>query len=159
MKIKRIWRIAFAAAFIGISIVVFAALYISHANDLGLTIFDFIIGEVPEMGSLRAATKVAADSFLTRHKTDLADLSDQLAVDYSKSSMIRSLGYRSEFYYWHWIIYLPYSLHTHSGKTETIVVRLSDATPGYKHDPRRFQVLDAVLLDPQGRETKQIAGQ
>jgi hypothetical protein len=158
MNKKTIWRIALTLFFVGISIIVFAAFYFFHGNDLGLTGFDLTIGGYHNMDSLRTATQAAADAFLAEHRAELGDISDQLVVDYSKSSTIRSLGYRSEFYYFHWIIYLPYSLHTQSGKTAIVVIRLSDATPEYKHDPKRFRVIDAVLLDRQGRETKRVNG-
>jgi hypothetical protein len=157
MNTKRVWVIAGG----GLLVAAIGMLYLFHPNDLGLTEFDLAMGGHPRMDALRTNTKAAADSFLAQRKTDLADSTGgdyELAVDYSKSSKIRSLGYRSSFYYYCWDIYLPYSLRTRSGTTATVLVHLSDGTQGYGHDPHRFRVLEVMLLDQQGRITKRVAG-
>ncbi|SPE53336.1 conserved exported hypothetical protein [Verrucomicrobia bacterium] len=161
MKIKRPSDIIGGVALVGVAVAVAGALYLFHANDLGLTGFDMVMGGRPKMAALHANIRAAADSFLAQHKSELAVPSDEayeLAVDYSKSSRVRAQGYRSSFYYYCWDVYLPYSLRTRSGKTATVLVHLSDAVQGHGHDPQKFRVLDVRLLDEQGRTTKQING-
>ena len=119
MKIKRSIA-SVAVATVGLAVA--GGLYLSHTNDLGLTTFDMLIGERPELGMLRTNTQAAADAFLTSHKNELTSPlrgSFNLAVDFSKTSKISSLGYRSSFYYYCWNIYRPYSLRTVSGEIST----------------------------------------
>jgi hypothetical protein len=161
MKIKRWSVIVACVVLVAMTFVTLGMLYLLHTNDLGLTEFDLIVGGHPLVDALRASARAAADSFLATRKNELADPSDgayELAVDYSKSSEIRSLGYRSSFYFYCWDIYLPYSLRTQSGKTATVVVHLSDGTQGHNHDPQKFRVIDVTLLDHQGRSTKTVNG-
>ena len=144
-----------AVAIMAISVVC----YLVSANDLGLTGFDWVIGGRPKMDTLRANTKAIADSFLTLHKIELFDSSGNeydLVVDYSKSSKIRSLGYRSSFYYYCWDIHLPYSTRTHSGKNDTVVVHLSDGSRDNQHDSKQFRVIGIRLLDQDGNVIKSI---
>ncbi len=165
MKTKRLWVLASG----GLLVTIIGTLYLFYpndlsltgTNDLGLTAIDLAVGGHPQMDLLRTNIKAAADSFLAQRKTDLAESSGgnyELVVDYSKSSKIRSLGYRSSFYYYCWDIYLPYSIGTQSSTTATVLVHLSDATQGNGHDAGRFHVIEVMLLDPQGRITKRIAG-
>jgi hypothetical protein len=143
----------------GALIVLVTIIWLFHANNLGLTGFDTLVGRRLEMGTIRANTKAAADSFLSRHETDLVDENDrnsELVLDYSKSSQIRSLGYRSSFYYYCWDIYLPYSLRTNSVDIGTVIVQLSDAVEGHHHDPTQFHVIHVMLVDGQGKVTKTI---
>jgi hypothetical protein len=157
MKIKRLWGIAAA----GLLVAVIATICLFHANDLGLTEFDLAMGGHPKLDVLRTNIKAAADSFLTQRKSDLAGSSggqDEFAVDYSKSSKIRSLGYRSSFYYYCWDIYLPYSIRPQSSTTVTLLVHLSDATQGNQHDAEKFHVIQVMLLDQQGRVIKTVDG-
>src|SRR5690349_4552837 len=141
MKTKSRLILAGYAALVVVVVAIGGMLYLSHPNDLGLTGSDASLVGPPQMEALRANTRTAAEAFLARHKNDLAAPSDgvnDLAVDYSKSSKIRALGYRSSFYYYCWDIYLPYSLRTQSGKAVTVLVHLSDDTPGHGHDPQQF---------------------
>jgi|SRR6267154_3914314 len=157
MKIKRLWVVAGG----GLLVAVIGTLYLFHANDLGLTAFDLAMGGHPKLDVLRRNAKAAADSFLAQRKADLAGSSgekDELVLDYSKSSKIRSFGYQSSFYYYCWDIYLPYSIRPQSSSTVTVLVHLSDATPGYQHDAEKFHVIQVMLLDQQGRVTKTIDG-
>src|SRR4051812_32523278 len=127
MKTKRRLIITGYVALAAMAVAIGGMLYLFHTNDLGLTGFDAVVGGHPKMDVLRANTRMAAEVFLAQHKNDLADPSDgviDLAVDYSKSSKIRALGYRSSFYYHCWDVYLPYSLRTQSGKTTTVLVHL-----------------------------------
>jgi hypothetical protein len=130
-----------------------------HTNDLGLTGLDVVLGGRPDVKALRANTKVAAEAFLNQRKADLigeAGKKHELALDYSKSSEIRALGYRSSFYYHCWDIYLPYSLRTNSGAIATVIVQLTDSVPGHRHDPQKFRVIRAMSLDGQGKVIKWI---
>ena len=85
-----------------------------------------------------------------------SDQKYDLTLDYSKTSRIRSLGYRSSFYYYCWDIYLPYSLKPNSGAIATVIVQLTDSIPGNRHDPQRFRVIRAISLDGQGKVIKWI---
>jgi hypothetical protein len=155
MKIKRLGLFCGA---VGVVILI-AAIWLFHPNDLGLTGFDVLLGGRPEPEALRTNTKAAADLFLAQHKTQLMGESDknyELALDYSKSSKIRSLGYRSSFYYYCWDVYLPYSLRTDASDNGIVIVQLSDAIPDHRHDPQTFHVIRAMLLDNQGKVIKQI---
>ena len=117
------------------------------------------MGGRPDLEVLRTNTKAAADAFLTQRKTDLIGEFNgkyELALDYSKSSKIRPLGYRSSFYYYCWDIYLPYSMRANSSDIGTVVVHLSDGIPDYRHDPQKFSVIRATFLDNQGKVIKQI---
>ena len=140
-------------------VAVVTTIWLFHANNLGLTGFDLLIGRQLEMETIRANAKAAADSFLSRHKTDLIGenyANSELALDYSKSSQIRSLGYRSCFYYYCWDIYLPYSLRTNSVDIETVIVQLLDDFGDHQHDPTHVHVIRAMLVDGQGKVTKTI---
>ncbi len=128
------------------AVILIAAIWLFHSNDLGLTGFDVLMGGRSELEELRTNTKVAADFFLAQHKTLLVGESDkksELALDYSQTSKIRSLGYRSSFYYYCWDVYLPYSLRMNSRDMGTVIVQLSDATPNHHHDPKKFCVIRA----------------
>jgi hypothetical protein len=153
MKIKQLGIICGA---VGVVILI-VAIWLFHPNELGLAEFDVLLGGHSEMEALRTNTKSAADAFLTQHKTQIAGEADkqyELALDYSKASKIRALGYRSSFYYYCWDIYLPYSLRTDSREIGTVIVQLSDAIPGNRHDPQNFRVIRTMLLDDQGKVTK-----
>jgi len=155
VKIKRLGLIC------GITGLVFliAAIWLFHPNDLGLAGFDILLGGWPDVEVLRTNTKAVADAFLAQRKADLLGESDdkyKLALDYSKSSKIRSLGYRSSFYYYCWDIYLPYSLRTNSRDIGTIVVQLSDGVPDHRDDPQKFRVIRTMVLDDRGKVIKQF---
>ena len=155
MKIKRFGLICGA---LGVVISI-PAIWLFHPNDLGLTGFDVLVGGRPELETLRSNTKAAADVFLTQHKTQLigeSDRTSELALDYSKTSKIRSLGYRSSFYYYCWDVYLPYSLRTDATDNGIVIVQLSDAVSAHRHNLQTFQVIRATLLDNQGKVIKRI---
>lgn len=145
----------------GALVLAIVAFWLVHPNDLGLAGVHVLTSRRLEMKTLRTNTKTIADAFLTRRKAALMSEFNgeiDLAADYSKSSMIRSLGYRSSFYYYCWDIYLPYSIKSNSSKSGTVVVQLTDGVAGYGHDPKKFQVIRAILLDDMGRFIKQISG-
>lgn len=155
MKIKRLGLICGVAALVSL----IPTIWLFHANDLGLSGFDVLLGGGPELEALRTNSKAAAEVFLTQHETELIGESDkkyELELDYSKSSKIRSLGYRSSFYYYCWDVYLPYSLRTGASENGIVIVQLSDATAGHNHNPQTFHVIRAMLLDNQGKVIKQI---
>lgn len=155
MKIKRRGLIYGATGVI----ILIAAIWLFHPNDLGLTGFDALMGGRPEMETLRTNSEAAAAVFLTQHKKQMIGESYkkyELVLDYSKSAKIRSLGYRSSFYYYCWDIYLPYSLRTDAGDNGVVIVQLSDSIPDHRHDPQTFHVIRAMLLDDQGKVIKQI---
>jgi hypothetical protein len=156
MKIKRLGLICGGG--VGVVILI-AAMWLFRSNDLGLTGIDILLGGRPELEAFRTNTKAAADVFLTQHKVQMVGESDkkyELALDYSKSSKIRSLGYRSSFYYYCWDVYLPYSLRTNTNDNRIVIVQLSDAIPDYRHNPQTFHVIRVMLLDNQGKVIKQI---
>jgi hypothetical protein len=155
MKIKRLGLICGVAGVV----ILIPAIWLFHTNELGLSGFDVFLGGGRELESVRTNTKAAADVFLTQHKTELLGESHnkyELALDYSNFSKIRSLGYRSSFYYYCWDICLPYSLRTGASDEGIVIVQLSDATPGHNHNPQTFHVIRAVLLDNRGKVIKQI---
>ena len=129
------------------------------ANDLGLTRADLAIGGLPDVEALRAKTKAVADTYLAQHHADLTEACGapyELTVDYSLSPKVRSLGYRSSFYYYCWDIYLPYSLKTNSGHDYIVLVQLSDGLKGHEHDPDKFRVLRAMVIDNKDQVKRQI---
>jgi hypothetical protein len=137
MKIKRFGLICGVAGLV----ILIPPIWLFYPNDLGLSGFDVLIGGRSEVEILRTNTKAAADLFLTQHKTQLMGESGNSfagALDYSKSSKIRSLGYRSSFYFYCWDIYLPYSLRTGATNNGMVVVQLSDALPNHTHTRRPF---------------------
>lgn len=147
MKIKQGWIIAGVA-------VLTSAIWLFYSNDLGLTGFDILMAGCSDVEELRTNTKAVADAFLAQPKANLiGDFNGkyELALDYSKSAKIRSLGFRSSFYYYCWVVYLPYSLRANSHDVGTVVVKLSDGIPDYRHDPKKFSATGAVLLDNQGK--------
>jgi len=154
----RIKRLGLICGALGVVILI-TAIWLFHPNDLGLTGFDVLLGGRPELKELRTNTKAAADAFIAQHKAQLTGESDkkyELALDYSKSSKIRSLGYRSSFYYYCWDVYLPYSLRTETSDKQILIVQLSDAIPDHRHNPKTFHVIRAMLLDNRGKVIKQI---
>jgi hypothetical protein len=155
LNAKSRWRILVVGILALISVVILGTVYLFLPNEIGLTRFDLFMGGRPSTRTLRANTLAVADSFLQTH-TNLYDNSYQPVVDYSKCSKIRALGYRSSFYYFCWDIYLPYSLRAPSGEGGTIIVQLSDAVQGNRHDLQKFQVIRAILADDQGRVTKTV---
>jgi hypothetical protein len=119
-------------------------------NDLGLTRSDLAMGGHPDVEALRASTKTIADAYLAQHHAELARTCGgpyHLAVNYTLTPKVRTLGYRSSFYYFCWDIYLPYSLKTDSGEDYLVLIQLSDRTPGNKHDISKFRVLRAYVID------------
>ncbi|MEO5712321.1 MAG: hypothetical protein ABIT37_02445 [Luteolibacter sp.] len=120
------------------------------ANDLGLIVPDLVMGGHPDVEVLRANTKTVADAYLAQHHADVGQACGgpyQITVNYTLSKKVRTLGYRSSFYYYCWDIYLPYSLKTDSGEEYIVLVQLSDRTNGNKHDLNEFRVLRAFLFD------------
>lgn len=145
-----------------VALAVAGGLYLCHTNDLGLTGFDTLMGKRPEMSMLRTNTQSAADAFLASHKNELTSPSSgsfDLAADYSKTSKLRRLGYRSSFYYYCWNIYRPYSLRTASGENATVIVQVSDDTQGHGHDPHHFHVVRVIVLDSVNQITKTLDGE
>ena len=129
------------------------------SNDLGLTRSDLAIGGLPDVEALRAKTKAVTDAYLGQHEAELKELCGgqfQLTSDYSLSPKIRALGYRSSFYYYCWDIYLPYSLQPNSGSAYTVAVQLSDGTKGNTHDPDKFRVLRAIMIDQKDLSTRTL---
>ena len=120
------------------------------ANDLGLTRANLAMGGHPDVEALQASTKTVADAYLAQRHAELARTCGgqyQLAVNYTLTPKVRTLGYRSSFYYFCWDIYLPFSLKTGSGEDYLVLVQLSDRTPGNKHDIKNFRVLRAFVID------------
>jgi len=108
------------------------------------------LGDVPDDTGLLTRTQAVADAYLAEQDAELTGIcrgSYALTVDPSLVSRIRSLGYRSSFYYYCWDIYLPYSLTAQSGPTYVVVVQLSDSLPGHSHDVDKFHVIRAMVID------------
>jgi hypothetical protein len=139
------------------------AIVISEApdNDLGVSRADLAMGGLPDVEALRANTKVVADAYLAQREPELKGLCGgpyELTVDYTLSSKLRSLGYRSSFYYYCWNIYLPYSMASQSGSTYTVVVQLSDATARHTHSINKFRVIRVMVIDQNDQITKTFEG-
>lgn len=156
-KVRKRFRIFAIGVVVAMLATTLGAFWLFHTNELGLTGFDAMLGGFPNMALLRSNIRAAADSFLAQHKNELITRSKQieLTVDYSK---VRQLGYRSSFYYYCWDIYLPYSVLTRPGETVTVVVHLSDAVHGNKHDPQKFHVLEVLELNSHGQTITTIPG-
>jgi hypothetical protein len=157
MNAKRLRRVLTSVILVIVLVVIIGIIYLFSPNELGLTGFDLFIGRHPKPQTLRANILAVADSFFKNH-TNLYGLGNehQPVIDYSKSSKIRALGYRSSFYYYCWNIYLPYSFPAQSGEAGTVIIQLSDATQGQGHNLQKFRVIRAILTDSQGRVTKTI---
>ena len=131
-------------------IVALALLTFNPSNDLGLSRFDLAIGEVANVETLRAKTKAVADVYLSKHEAELKEICGgtyELTADASLTPTIRSLGCRSSFYYYCRDIYLPYSMKPNSHSAYIVAVQLSDATQDNTHDPDKFRVLRAMVID------------
>jgi hypothetical protein len=129
------------------------------AKDLGLTRIDMAIGEIEDAELIRTNTKVVADTYLAQHNEDFVRIFGspyRLSVNYGLTPKVRSLGYRSSFYYFCWDIYLPYSLRTDSGEDFLVLVQLSDRMPGNKHDISNFRVIRAYVIDNANQVKAQI---
>jgi hypothetical protein len=147
------------AAVAAIGVIAYALLSMCSANDLGLTAMDMTMGAPADFQSLCSKTKAAADAHLAEHQAALTEACGSpvtVTLDYSLSSRIRSLGYRSSFYYYCWDIYLPYSVTTEHGKKYIVVVQLSDAVKGNEHNPDKFTVLRMMLVNDTGQTIKTI---
>lgn len=146
-----IWRLIGGVAILTLGFVAYALLWTSQiTNDLGLTRSDLAIGEHPNVDELRAKTMAVADAYLAQRTPELTEVCGgpyELTVDSALSSKIRSLGYRSSFYYYCWDIYRPYSLQCKSGNRYIVVAQLSDKTPGNTHHPDKFRVIRAMVID------------
>jgi hypothetical protein len=147
-KLFRVGVVSLACVVIGI--IAYTLLNRGPANDLGLSRFDLAIGGPADVETLRVKAKAVADAYLAKHEAELKEICGEtfkLTFDASLAPGIRSLGYRSSFYYYCWNIYLPYCMQPNSRTAYTIAVQLSDATPGNTHDPDKFRVLRAIVID------------
>ena len=154
-----LWGLIGGGALLTVGIVSYVLIWTSLTNDLGLTRLYLAMGGHPNVDALRANTMAVADAYLEKRKPDLTEICGEpyeLAVDFSLSSKIRSLGYRSSFYYYCWDIYRPYTLRGKSGSRYIVVAQLSDATPGNTHDPDRFQVIRAMVIDDKDRVVRTL---
>ena len=153
-KAKRLRYRAGAAMVCVLGAAILGYVMIGRTNELGLSRAYLYMGGNPDVESLKAATTAAADGFLSQCSTELAKICDgpaNAAVDYSLGSRIAALGYRSSYYYHCFDIYLPYSMRSGSGKEFIIVFQLSDATQGNGHNPGKFRVIRAMVIDDQGQ--------
>jgi hypothetical protein len=160
MKKRKKIVLAFVAVVV-IGILAYVLWSAGPANDLGLTAMDLAMGAPADVQSLRSNTKGVADAHLAKHQPDLTEACGgpfELSLDYSLSSTIRSLGYRSSFYYYCWNIYLPYSVTTEHGSKYIVIVQLSDAIRGNSHDPNKFRVLRMMVVDDKGQTIKTLEG-
>lgn len=147
---KLFWVGITGVACVALGIIAYAVLNRGPANDLGLSRFDLAIGGPVDVETLRTKAKAVADAYLAKHEAELKDICGgtyELKSDTSLTHSIRSLGYRSCFYYYCWNIYLPYSMQPNSRSAYTIAVQLSDATRGNTHDSDKFRVLRAMVID------------
>ncbi|MDB6063886.1 MAG: hypothetical protein JWR26_94 [Pedosphaera sp.] len=150
---QKLFRVGIGGvACVAFGIVAYTLLTRGPAYDLGLSRFDLAISGVTDVETLRAKAKAVADAYLAQHKAELTEVCGgtyELKSDTSLTHNIHSLGYRSCFYYHCWNIYLPYSMqpNSRSAYTYTVAVQLSDATKGNKHDPDKFRVLRAIVID------------
>lgn len=129
------------------------------SNDLGLTRSDMALGDHPDIEALRSKVRAVADSYLAQKVTELKDVCPEpceLSINYSLKQRIRSLGYKSSFYYSHWDIYLPYSLRPQSNKPYIFIVQVGD-TNGDLNDPNnKFSVIRCIIIDQAGSVVKRL---
>lgn len=121
-------------------------------DELGLTASERHFGNASTATLLTNGRK-AAELFLADRRSSISSMIGEeykMTIDHEQASRIQSLGYRSSFYYHHWIIYLPFKVDTKSGKNLTAVVCLRDALPGHRHDPRHFQVHKFFVIKEDG---------
>ena len=145
--------ICICAFVFGIGIYAYVLMSDGPVNDLGLSKSDLEMGEDPNVEDLRTRTKTVADAYLVRRQADLTQVCGgryELYLDYSLVPKLRSLGYRSSFYYYCWDIYLPYLLKSKSGKTYLVVVQISDGKRPNTHDPDKFWVVRSMVIDGNG---------
>ena len=129
------------------------------ANELGLTRQDMAMGQLPNIEALRESTEAVSDPYVAALRPQLNQLCGDILtykIDYSLTPKIRSLGYRSSFYYYCWNILLPYSVETESREKYILVVQLSDAVQGRKHDPDKFKVIRSTLIDKNDQKVKTL---
>ncbi len=155
---KLFWVLIGAAVLLTVGIGVYLFLWLGPAHDLGLSLFDLVIGEWLDPEALRAKTQAVADAYLVGREGELTAVCGgpyELTVDYSLAAKIRSLGYESSFYYSHWNIYLAYSLESQSGNTFTVVVNVVDSIP-HGHDSDKFRVRRAEVIDDKDQIVKSL---
>ncbi|MDF7802046.1 hypothetical protein P4C99_21420 [Pontiellaceae bacterium B1224] len=144
---------------LGIGVFLFDIFDSSRTNDLGLTRSALRMGNNPDIEILRVKLEAVANAYLAQCESKLIEACgdiDELIIDYSLSTKVRSLGYRSSFYYFCWDIHLPYSLKTKSGDTYIIVVQLSDRIEGNKHNTDKFHVLRSFIIDDENKTVMQL---
>jgi len=155
---KAAFRALFAASLVA-AIAMQGCKPVDSTDVLGLTTADKRLAEPVDTEILRKNAETAADAYLSTQVDALKEFSKgpyTLAIDYSHVARLRILGYRSSFYYFCWDLYLPYRFHTDSKGTYTLVVQVTDRTPGNKHDINKFRVLRITIIDDLGEVKKTI---
>ncbi len=119
----------------------------------GLTAADKRLGGPVDIELLRKSAEAAADAHISGQSDALKKFSGgpyTVAIDYSQIPLLRSHGYTSSFYYFCWDLSLPYRLITND-RLYTLVVQVTDRSPGNKHDINKFHVIRMKIIDEQGQ--------
>lgn len=128
-------------------------------NELGLSNSDLAHGGPIETQILLERTTKSAETYFTNVADQLRNFADDeysLKLNLSKVGELRSIGYRSSFYYFCWDIFLPFEFKSKKGDLYLLVAQLSDRTPGNKHDIDQFKVLRIFILDNKGTILQRI---
>lgn len=155
---KAAFRALFAASSVA-AIAMQGCKPVDATDALGLTTADKRLAEPVDTEILRKNAEAAADAYLSTQIDALKELSKgsyTLTIDYSHVPRLRTLGYRSSYYYFCWDLYLPYRFHTDSKGAYTLVAQVTDRIPGNTHDINKFRVLRITVIDDLGEVKKAI---
>jgi len=142
-----------AAGVLGLVVVASALRAPPLARDLGLSRMDLRMGGSPgtaALQTLQTTTRTLADAHLESLESELTEVcggSYALTVDDRVSRSLRSMGYRSSFYYTHWDIYLSYTMVCSSGPTYAVVVQVTEIPATGAAGPTGFDVLRSMVIE------------
>ncbi len=160
MKKNKLFKILIGVAILAtVGMITYGLRSMGITNDLGLTRSDLAMGGHSDIEALRTKTTATADFYLSQHGFKLKDVCQEpgeLNIDNSLKSKIRSLGYRSSFYYSHWDIYLPYTLKAQSDNPHIFIVQVSDINGNIHDSNNKFRVIRVIVIDMNGLIVKQL---
>lgn len=128
-------------------------------NELGLSRSDLKIGGPVNLDDLRSQAEAAAEKYLSEKRSEISGICGggfTASPDYSLTSSLRKMGYRSSFYYHCWDIYLPFRLRTDSGSPFLAIVQVSDKKDRKDAGFGKFEVLRCIILDESGHRKGQL---
>ncbi len=155
-RTKVLLSIGVALLVVGVVALVWAASALRApplARDLGLSRMDLRMGGDPGTGALQTlqtATRALSDAHLESLETELTGVcggSYALTRDDRMSRSLRSMGYRSSFYYTHWDIYLSYTMVCTSGPAFSVVVQVTETPATGASGQAGFDVLRSMVVD------------